>query len=118
MYLSSRLSAAILPALLEPSVPVTPDDAVIESGTIHIPHGILRILPHIVSVLQLRGFSREFPFFFPCIKSNLGSRVQGFHSKNHPEIINSRNTLYRLSKCLFTSWSFPLDDLEWAVQRS
>jgi len=76
LYLSSRLSAAILPALLEPCVPVTPDDAVIESGTIHIPHGVLRILPNIVSVLELKELEhRKLGWKVLILKYDLGKSL-------------------------------------------
>ena len=40
--LSSRLSTAILPSLLEASIPVRPDDTIIEPRAVNEAHGIFR----------------------------------------------------------------------------
>lgn len=48
-HLPSRFPAAVLPALLEAGIPVSPDDAVVQPCAINEAHGIFRICTRVVS---------------------------------------------------------------------
>lgn len=71
-HLSSRFPAAVLPALLEARVPVGPDDAVVQSGTVNEAHGVFGISSGVVSGA---GAAKEchlhFVFKFILIQSKL-----------------------------------------------
>lgn len=47
--MSSRFPAAVLPALLEASVPVCPDDAIVQPCAVNEAHGVLRVSPCVIS---------------------------------------------------------------------
>lgn len=50
-YLSTRFSSPKLPSFHETSIPVCPDNPVIESRAIYVTHAVLRVQPVVISVI-------------------------------------------------------------------
>lgn len=56
-YLTPRPSTSILPALLKACIPVCAYDPVIQTGSVYVPHRILRVCSRIVSCVRIKDIN-------------------------------------------------------------
>lgn len=61
LYLATALPASVLPALLKPRIPVSPDDPVIQLGPGEIFDAVLCISPGIIPARMFRFLVTEGP---------------------------------------------------------